>query len=246
MRSNEELVTAIKAGEKEAMNQLCYQCKGFICQQAMRWGRAWKNRPSFDTDDLIQAGYMAIYDAVEHYQPERGGFLNFLTFYLKTEFSNVAGCRTPAQMNEPLNTAISLDSPVKSDSEGELTIADTIPAEEEGFCNIEESMYHEELKKVIHEALQSLPERNGMVIDGHYLKGETQTALAEKLNVTTGRAGELIRDGLRLIRKSKYMQPLQEFMWMENDCYQYTGYNAWRASGCSVQERAMVFKKIVI
>lgn len=240
MRSNEELAMAIQAGEKEAITLLYLQCKGFICQQAIRWGVAWRDRPSFDTEDLIQAGYMALYDAVEHYQPERGGFLNFLLFYLKTEFSNVAGCRTEAQKQEPLNTYISLETPVKGDTEGELTIGDTIPAEEEGFCMVEESLYHKQLSEMIHEALCALPDRQGIAIAAHYLKGCTLAQLAEDMNVSGERTRQIIRDGLRSLRSGKYMQPLWEFMFLDDDAYKYTGFSAWRASGCSVQERALL------
>lgn len=240
MRSNEELAMAIQAGEKEAISLLFLQCKGFICQQAMRWGRAWQDRPSFDTDDLIQAGYMALYDAVEHYQPERGGFLNFLLFYLKTEFSNVVGCRTEAQKQEPLNTYISLETPVKSESEGEITIADTIAAEEEGFCIVEESLYHKQLSEMIHEALCALPERQGIAIAAHYLQGCTLAQLAEDMNVSGERARQILNDGLRSLRRGSYMQPLREFMFLDADFYQYTGFNAWKHSGCSVQERTLL------
>ena len=242
MRSNEELAIAIKAGEKEAMNQLYYQCKGFICKQAIRWGVAWRDRPSFDTDDLMQAGYMALYDAVEHYQPERGGFLNFLLFYLKIEFSNVAGCRTPAQMKEPLNTYISLETPVRSETEGEITLADTIPAEEEGFCKVEESVYHEQLSEMIHEALCALPDRQGMMIAAYYLQGFTLAKLGEDMNISGERTRQIIRDGMQSLRSGKYMQLLREFMFPDADEYQYTGFNAWRASGCSVQERALLHR----
>ena len=242
MRSNEDLAIAIKAGEKEAMNQLYYQCKGFICKQAIRWGVAWRDCPSFDTDDLMQAGYMALYDAVEHYQPERGGFLNFLLFYLKIEFSNVAGCRTPAQMKEPLNTYISLETPVRSETEGEITIADTIPAEEEGFCKVEESVYQKQLAGIINEALSALPDRQRLAIAGHYLQDYSLAQVEEGMNISGERVRQILNDGLRSLRRGSYMQSLREFMFLDADCYQYTGFNAWRASGCSVQERALLHR----
>lgn len=240
MRSNEELAIAIKAGEKEAMNQLYYQCKGFICKQAIRWGRAWRDCPSFDTEDLMQAGYMALYDAVEHYQPERGGFLNFLLFYLKNEFSNVAGCRTPAQMKEPLNTYISLETPISADADGEITIADTIQAEEEGFQRVEESVYQRQLSEIVHEALSALPDRQRLAIAGHYLQDYSLAQVGEEMNISGERTRQIIRDGLRSLRNGRYMQSLRDFMFPDADFYQYTGFNAWKHSGCSVQERALL------
>ena len=137
MMTNEELVAKIQDGESCLIEQLWRQCYGFIRQQAIRWGRAWESRPDFDVDDLTQAGYIALCEAVKGYEKERGGFLGFLLFYLKTEFAKVAGCRTEAQMKEPLNCAVSLDAPAYNDSDGDLTFGESIPVDDQGFEEVE-------------------------------------------------------------------------------------------------------------
>ena len=72
--TNEQLVIRIKAGENvaENMEALCLQVKGFIRGIALRYqGQA-------ELDDLEQEGYLALYDAVDGYDPA-SGFL-FLTY----------------------------------------------------------------------------------------------------------------------------------------------------------------------
>lgn len=72
--TNEELAIRIKAGidVPENMLQLWEQTKAFIHTVAMRYqGYA-------DIEDLEQEGYLALYDAVDGFQPEKG--YKFLTY----------------------------------------------------------------------------------------------------------------------------------------------------------------------
>lgn len=72
--SNEELVIRIKAGDNTADNmlQLYQQVKAFI------HSIAWKFRSYEETEDLEQEGYLALYDAVDGYDPDTG--YKFLTY----------------------------------------------------------------------------------------------------------------------------------------------------------------------
>lgn len=72
--TNEQLVIRIKAGEDVAgnMEQLYNQTRRFI--HAM----AWKYRDSGELEDLEQEGYLALYDAIDGYDPDHG--VKFLTY----------------------------------------------------------------------------------------------------------------------------------------------------------------------
>ena len=72
--TNEQLVTQIKAGEnvEENMEQLYNQVKSFIHTIA------WKYRGSSELEDLEQEGYLALYPAIEGYDPAAG--YKFLTY----------------------------------------------------------------------------------------------------------------------------------------------------------------------
>lgn len=243
MQTNEELATAIQNGDNEKIIQLWEQCYNFIRLQADRWYKAWKNRPCFDTDDLIQSGYIALMEAVKAFQADKGCFINLLAFYLKTEFSKVVGCRTQAQMREPLFNAISLDAPVSNDEEGEITIGDTIPFEETGFEEAENAMCIACISKVVKEALCSLPEKQRIAIEAHFLNGKTYKEIADALKVSCSFPGQLVKDGLKGLRNSKYAPTLSELLWGQRNFYKHTGYTAWKESGCSVQEWSVIWKE---
>lgn len=72
--TNEQLVIQIKAGEnvEENMEQLYNQVKSFIHTIA------WKYRGSGELEDLEQEGYLALYPAIEGYDPAAG--YKFLTY----------------------------------------------------------------------------------------------------------------------------------------------------------------------
>ncbi|WP_333792043.1 sigma-70 family RNA polymerase sigma factor [Muricomes intestini] len=77
---NEQLAARIQAGEDTAENmlQLWKQNKGFIFQMAMRYsGRA-------ELEDLTQEGYIALCEAVRHYDPGQGvPFITYAAFWIK-------------------------------------------------------------------------------------------------------------------------------------------------------------------
>lgn len=243
MRTNEELAAAIQAGEREAIEQLWGQCYGFICQHAYKWAQAWRERPSIDAEDFTQSGYIALCEAVKAYQADRGSFLHFLAYFLKTEFSKVAGCRTPAQMKEPLNNAISLDAPAYNDADSEATIGDTIPAEDAAFDEVEEAMHKETISAAVREAVGSLPDRQRRAIEAYYLDGKTYSEIAAMMNVANSRTAQLVKDGLQGLRRGRYAPTLSELLWGEQNFYLRTGFTSWKNTGCSVQEGYVLWKE---
>ena len=79
-RTNECIVAAIQAGDNEAENmlQLWKQNKGFIAMMARRYSAG------AEIEDLEQEGYIALCEAVQHYDPARGmSFISYAAFWIK-------------------------------------------------------------------------------------------------------------------------------------------------------------------
>lgn len=77
---NEQLVARIQGGDNEAENmlQLWKQNKGFIATIARRYSAG------AEMEDLEQEGYIALCEAVQHYDPERGmSFIGYAAFWIK-------------------------------------------------------------------------------------------------------------------------------------------------------------------
>lgn len=78
--TNEQLALCIQAGENvaENMEQLYLQVKDFI------HAVAWKYRDSGEIEDLEQEGYLALYAAVDSYNPAAGvKFLTYAAYHIR-------------------------------------------------------------------------------------------------------------------------------------------------------------------
>ncbi len=77
---NEQLVARIQGGDNESENmlQLWRQNKAFIAMIARRYSAG------AEMEDLEQEGYIALCEAVQHYDPERGmSFISYAAFWIK-------------------------------------------------------------------------------------------------------------------------------------------------------------------
>ena len=77
---NEQLVARIQGGDNEAENmlELWKQNKAFIATIARRYSAG------AEMEDLEQEGYIALCEAVQHYDPERGmSFIGYAAFWIK-------------------------------------------------------------------------------------------------------------------------------------------------------------------
>lgn len=99
--TNEELVIAIRAGAGTAENmaQLWEQTKGFIHSVA------WRYRHYAELDDLEQEGYLALYDAVDGYDPAAGYlFLTYARHWIRQRITrciqNGGTVRLPVWLHE--------------------------------------------------------------------------------------------------------------------------------------------------
>jgi RNA polymerase sporulation-specific sigma factor len=245
--SNEELAAAVQAGDNDLMGTLWNQCYGFIRQMANRWARAWENRAYFDADDLTQSGYIALYKAVKKFEPNRGGFLSFLEYCLKTEFAKVAGCRTKAQRKEPLNNAISLDAPAyrnnKNDEESEITIGETIPDYDMELERVEDTIFNAQIAEILHKAMDDLTEKQRAAIELYYFQNQTYNGIAQKMNCSITSVEHALHKGMNRIKTGVYASTLFEMLYGEINYYRHTSLSAWKNSGSSSPEWELLRKE---
>ena len=108
--SNEELAAAIRAGERGRIMELWGQIRRFALQQARR--RVYLGRGGVTLEDLEQAAFLALLDALEGWRAEAGKFLTWYGLRLKAAFTAATGQRTQRDRLDPLDRALSLEAPV--------------------------------------------------------------------------------------------------------------------------------------
>ena len=121
----EELALKVQQGEKEYMPQLLESVNCFISMQARRTLNGYPDHYKALLPDMVNEAYFALLKAVQDFEAGKGMFLTYLGYHIKNAFTTVLYCgRGIRHKNDPLNTASSLDEPLK-DSE-ELTLVDML------------------------------------------------------------------------------------------------------------------------
>lgn len=102
-----------------------------------------------DKDDLIQEGMIGLFNAVRDFDLERNvKFTTFASICIERQMQNAIKASN-RQKNFPLNAYISLDQPVGTGDEGDMTIGDNLAADD--FYNPEYAYLNREEIQTINE-----------------------------------------------------------------------------------------------
>lgn len=237
--SNEDLAIRIQKGESELIPDLWEQVKKLAMWKARRIANALEGSKRIEFDEFVNAGYLALSEAVEAYNPERGKFSTLYMFYLRTAFSEVLGCRTERTKNDPIHKALSLEMPLGDDPDGDM-LSELIPDASAlaAFEAADDRLWLKELHISLEKALCAIPPRYSDVLRRRYYQDETIQEIAADLGVSDSAIANMEKKGLRLIRVSSAAKQLISFS--EFDYYRYTGAGSFQHSGMSVQERFLL------
>ena len=239
--SNEELVAAIQVGE-DRMGELWDQIEKLVMWKAHRIMTALDGRGGVELDDLYQSGYPALVAAVDSYKPESGAFSTWFMFHLKNAFAEATGYRTRRERNEPLNNAMSLDTPLSDDADSDdlmAIVAD--PAGMKGLEATEEAIYRQQLHDALETALDAIPEQYSEVLRQRHYDGLSLAEIGESRGVSAEYVRRLEYKAIRYIHRPSIACHLRPFC--DFDFYCGTGLGAFRHTGMSIQERYLVIEE---
>lgn len=238
--SNEELAQLIQGGRDDLMLQLWEQVRGWAAKTAIRWHDAWQGRAGVQMDDLMQCAFLALVGAVETFDQSAGAFTTWYTFYLKTAFCDAYGIRTQGGRREPLNNAASLDTPISADDPDGNTLGDLVadPDGEGEYQALEDMDYNQALREALEAALNTIDPPCADAIRRRWFDGQTQQEIAESCGVVPQMIHNRERRGFSQLRGCKARKLLKDF-----NPYHGTGYNAWRHTGESIQERYLILQE---
>lgn len=232
--TNEQLTLAIQSGE-DRYPELWEGVQRFVIKQAFTYSRYFPETV-IEMDDLIQAGYLALVDAVEAFNPKAGTkLLTLLGFYLRKVWREMYGLRG---RQEVLDDALSLDEPINE--EGETTRLDLLPDEraELAFENAEADVFRSQLRAVLDRALDAAP--HGDIMRRRYFNRERLKDIAASLGVSTSCVNQYESACRRYLRNSRFTKELRSF-----DFYHGTGLQAWKQTGESIQEKYILQKELI-
>lgn len=209
--TNEELAIEIQNGKTEYYPVLWDKVYRFVAKKANNFLTFLGDNPPCEFDDLCNTAYIYLPYAVKLFDPEEGfKFLTYYGFALKSAFNEVAGLSTVKARNDPLRNAISFSAPIADaeDSVIEDIIADDTDIEEE----VAKKIYDEELHNALEDALSKLNPDREKVLRLYYYNGRTLEQIGEELGVTSARAGQLHKSGLRDLRHPRIVKDLEKYI----------------------------------
>ena len=172
---------------------------------------------------------------------DSGSFIGWYNFYLKDGYTLLYGLRTKRTANDPLNSAISLSTPL--DDSGEVTLGDAVadPNSAECFERVEDALYRHELHNALCEALKTIPAEYRSVIERRYFNGQTIKSIAADLLTTVNEVKRCESGGLWAIRRSPAINTLRSFS--DFDFYRGAGLRTFRHTGESIQESYLIYEE---
>ncbi|MGN0374403.1 MAG: RNA polymerase sporulation sigma factor SigH [Butyrivibrio sp.] len=194
--SDEELVIRYRSGDNKAADYLVEKYKNLVRMRARAYFLV-----GADSDDIIQEGMIGLYKAIRDYNPDKGVvFMVFASLCINRQILTAVTSYN-RQKNSPLNSYISLDTPITDELGEDARLSDVIAAEEE--CNPEELFIAKEqsgqlIAKVFKEL--STMERQTLEL---YVEGLSYAEIATALNKTpkaVDNAIQRIRNKINSIR----------------------------------------------
>lgn len=138
--------------------------------------------------------------------------------YLGVSDKSVAGLKKAARMRQ----IASLDSPVR-DTDGELTVGDTVPDPADLEAAALETVQQEQLKATLWGMVDELPGQCPEVISRYYRDGESIKEIGDTLGVIPGRVYQIKQQALRELRRSDRARRLSPYAREYIDTHAYSG-----------------------
>lgn len=237
--SNEEICIQIQSGKRELLEDLWKQVERYVRQQAKRI----PEQPSADWEDFVQAGFIAVAKAAESYDPaSEASFLTYLSYHLKTAFSEATGRRSDKQNRDPIHNAVSLDIPISDD--GETTRLDLLPDDNDAFEEVEERIFQEQLRPILNDFLENIPDAD--ILRQKYCDQMTLEQISSVQDEQIEDIRRREQAALRACRKTINMKAgieLKQFLEEMTDYYRHIGIDAFTRTHESTVE-SIVFSRM--
>lgn len=176
--SDEELVAMYHGGDESAADWLVDKYKNLVRMKARAFFLT-----GADNDDLLQEGMIGLYKAIRDYNPGKDAvFMTFASLCIGRQI-RTAMTSYNRRKNSPLNTYISLDTPVTDEMGDDARLGDVIPSEDE--LNPEALLIDKEQTERFIKALYGTLSKLELQVLELYREGLSYGEIAAHLNKTT-------------------------------------------------------------
>lgn len=210
---------------------------GLIRFWARIYGKWLENSAVVDIDDLMQAGALGLMQAEKTYQPDKGAWSSWASFYIR------AAMLAALEMHggKPAPIAVSLDAPThtKNGDPSDVTLLETIV--DTSCPDMDDLLLENEVVQTVREVVAALPEDQQRITRLHDLQGNSYAACDHMLDLEPGTARRINSRTLRQLAKNRKLRALVAID-QETIFYRYKGVYAFNSSGSSVVEDVVIWR----
>ena len=197
-----EIAAAVLAGQTDVM-KLWEAVRRLAYSKAIRWLRATERHMGVEIDDLMQAAFLALLESLDYWKPEAGAFTTVYVLRLMAQFTVATGQRTTREKRDPLNVALSLDSPAPGTDD--FTLADTLEDPVAMIDELVEADFALSRSRDIRRALGVLNKMQRQVVVLRYFGGLTIKQTAERMNSTPSKVSTAEKNAIRRLKRSRIL-----------------------------------------
>lgn len=209
MATNEELAILVQQGHREYISELWANCYKLLYSIVAKYYTAKHetfNRCGFTLEDLQQDCFFVLLKMIEAYDPNKEyKFTSYAGYQIKNYLTrSVMGYdRNTKKITKPLNVSSSIDKPIGSGDDEDLTISSTLKDEtaELAFDDVLDDVYRQELHNAIEAGLQTLTETQKTVIHERFYKSNTLSGTGDTLGISPGAVRQNEGQALKALRK---------------------------------------------
>ena len=172
--SDEDLISIIKSGDKNALEYLIDKYKDLVNMKVSKYFMAGSEK-----DDIVQEGLIGLYKAVKCYNSEKqNSFKTFANMCIERQLITAIKSSN-RQKHMPLNSYLSLNTKAYEDDE-ESNILDVFDSHqiEDPLETITKQEYYKTVEKAIDESLSDFEKQ----VLNRYMQGESYVQIAERLD----------------------------------------------------------------
>jgi RNA polymerase sigma factor (sigma-70 family) len=239
--TNEELCRMAASGDNNARDELWKNTEGVFRTIANRLYCRYRKRAAVcgqEYSDCCSVCWFAFLNAVRDYskKPEQEyKFTTFAGLHVKQQIYYLLGMQKTKR--EPLDYALSIDAPIFTDG-GNVSIADTVAdtAAELPYTVVDDT----DLSRQILERVARLPPSEHEIIYRHYWKSKSFSQIAADIGEEPPKVYTLYRKALHQLRRDARIQQIHAEFYNVYNFHKRTGYTAFRESGASSVEAAIL------
>lgn len=235
------------------LNKLYTENKGLLWHWARRYAGLCEQMPEIDVEDLAQAGFFGLVDALQGFNAEAGSWSTWASFHIRQHMRTALGLRSATtsyvvrdengHTRRHLYKVSSLDAPAYTSDDCDLSLMDTIP--DDALPDLEERSELLDDARIVREAVAALdsPEMQRSIVE-YFFKNKTFKQIADEQGETVNTIRNLCNKGLRRLRQARSIRQLSD-TWIDRETrfHAHKGVTAFYSSGSSVVEDAVLWRE---